>query len=150
MTTKADFTEEEWALVLEGPTTAGMMVLMADRGGSIRESFSMAKAYTEARKQHGESELLDEVVSTKPKVDRTRHRSLDELREHGLGELRQVVQLLESKATPEELEDYRRFTLGLAERVAAAHREGGQQVSERERAAIGEIEATLGSGGSDA
>ena len=122
MTARADFTEEEWELVLEGPTTAGMLVLMADRGGSIRESFSMAKAYTEARKHHGESELLDEVVSTKPKVDRTRHSSLDELREHGLGELRQAAQLLESKATPEEVDDYRRFVLGLAERVAAAHR----------------------------
>ena len=150
MTTKADFTEEEWELVLEGPTTAGMLVVMADRGGSIRESFSMAKAYAEARKQHGESELLDEVVSTKPKVDRTRHSSLDELTEHGLGELRQAVQLLESKATPGELDDYRRFVLGLAERVAAAHREDGQDVSERERAAIGEIEAALGTGGSDA
>jgi hypothetical protein len=150
MTRKADFSEEEWELVLEGPTTAGMLVLMADRGGSIRESFSMAKAYAEARKQHGESELLDEVVSTKPKVDRARHQSLDELREHGLGELRQVVQLLESKATPDELDDYRRFAVGLAERVAAAHREGGQDVSERERAAISEIEGALGSGGSGA
>ena len=150
MTSKADFTEEEWELVLEGPTTAGMLVLMAARGGSIRESFSMAKAYAEARKQHGESELLDDVVSTKPKVDRTRHSSLDELREHGLGELRDVVRLLESKATPEELGDYRRFVLGLAERVAAAHREGGQDISEQERAAIAEIEAALGTGGSDA
>ena len=150
MTGKADFSPEEWELVLEGPTTAGMLVLMSDRGGSIRESFSMAKAYTEARKQHGESELLDEVVSTKPKVDRTRHSSLDELKEHGLGELRQAVQLLEQKATPEELDDYRRFVVGLAERVAAAHREGDQQVSDRERAALGEIEGTLGTGGAGA
>src|SRR3954465_4698451 len=150
MSGKADFTPEGWELVLEGPPPAGPIVVLAERGGTFRESFSMAKAYTEARKQHGESELLDEVVSTKPKGDRTRHSSLDELREHGLGELRQAVQLLESKATPEELDDYRRFVLGLAERVAAAHREGGQDVSERERAAIGEIEGALGSGGSDA
>jgi hypothetical protein len=150
MTARADFTEEEWELVLEGPTTAGMLVLMADRGGSIRESFSIASAYAEARKQHGESELLDEVVSTKPKVDRTRHSSLDELREHGLGDLRQVVQLLEAKATPDELDDYRRFTVGLAESVAAAHREGDQQVSDAERAMLNEIEAALGIGGADA
>ncbi|HEY1357375.1 MAG TPA: hypothetical protein VGF21_03630 [Thermoleophilaceae bacterium] len=144
MTARADFSDEEWELVLEGPTTAGMLVLLSDKGGSIRESFSMAKAYAEARKQHGESELLDEVVSTKPKVDRTRHQSLDELREHGLGELRQVVQLLEGKATPDELDDYRRFVVALAERVAAAHKEHGEQVSDRERAAIGEIETALG------
>jgi hypothetical protein len=146
VTRRADFTEEEWERVLEGPTTAGMIVLMAERGGSIRESFSMAKAYTEARRRHGESELLDEVVSSKPKVDRTKHRSLEELREHGLGELHDAVRLLERKATPEEVDDYRRFALGLAERVAAAHREGGQQVSDAERVAIDQIEAALETG----
>jgi hypothetical protein len=146
VTGRADFTEEEWELVLEGPTTAGMIVLMAERGGSIRESFSMAKAYAEARRRHGESALLDEVVSNKPKIDRTKHRSLEELRAHGLGELRDAVRLLERKATPEEVDDYRRFALDLAERVAAAHREGGQQVSDAERAAVDQIEAALETG----
>jgi hypothetical protein len=150
VTASTDFTPEEWELVLEGPTTAGMLVLMADRGGSIRESFSMAKAYAEARKQHGQSELLDEVVSTKPKVDRTPHRSLDELREHGLGELREVARLLPGKATPEEVDDYRRFALSVAERVARAHKEGGQEISDAERAAISDIEAALETGGSNA
>jgi hypothetical protein len=150
MTRKTDFTPEEWELVLEAPTTAGTIVLLSERGGSIRESFSMAKAYADARQQHGESELLDEVVSAKPKVDRTRHGSLEELREHGLAELRDAVQLLEQKATPAEVDDYRRFVLGLAERVAAAHKEGGQPVSDSERAAIDQIEATMQTGGTDA
>jgi hypothetical protein len=144
MTGQADFDPEEWELILEGPTGAGAIVVMAERGGTIRESFSMAKAYAEARQQHGESELLDEVVSSKPKVDRTRHGSFEELKEHGLGQLREAVAALESKATPEELEDYRRFVLTLVERVAAAHKEGGQPVSDAERAAIDEIAAALG------
>ena len=143
MTGKADFTTEEWELVLEGPTSAGMVVAAASRGGAIRESFSMAKAYAEARKQHGESELLDEVVSSKPKVDRTRHHSAEELKEHALRELRDAVELLERKATPEEVDDYRGFVLTLAERVAEAHKEGGERVSDAERAAIGDIEAVL-------
>jgi hypothetical protein len=52
--------------------------------------------------------------------------------------------VVERKATPEELEDYRRFVLSVADRVANAHREGGQQVSDAERAAIEEIAAALG------
>ena len=56
MTTKADFTEEEWKLVLEGPTSAGMIVITAQRGGTIRETVSMAKAYAEARQQHRSNE----------------------------------------------------------------------------------------------
>ena len=75
MTAKSDFTEEEWKLVLEGPPSAGLLVITSDRGGSIRESFSMAKAYTEARKQHGDSELLDEIVTAKPETDHTRYKT---------------------------------------------------------------------------
>ena len=52
--------------------------------------------------------------------------------------------LLESKATPEELEDYRRFILTLADKVAAAHREEGQEVSPAEAAAIDHITGALG------
>jgi hypothetical protein len=144
MTGQADFTPEEWELVLEGPPGAGMMVVMAERGGMIRESFSMAKAYTEARRQHGESELLDEVISAKPKVDRSRHGSFEELKQHTLQQLRDAVALLERKATPEEVEDYKRFVVTLAERVAAAHKEGGEPVSQAERAAIDEIAQALG------
>jgi hypothetical protein len=148
MTGKADFSAEEWELILEAPPGAGAIVVMADRGGTIRESFSMAKAYAEARQQHGASQLLDEVVSTKPKVDRSRHGSFEELKEHGLKQLRDAVAVLESKATPEEVDDYRRFVLTLAERVALAHKEDGVQVSDAERAAIDEIASALGSSAS--
>jgi hypothetical protein len=144
MTGQGDFTPEEWELVLEAPTAAGLIVLMAERGGTFRETFSMAKAYAEARQQHGASQLLDEVVSTKPKVDRSRHGSFEELKQHGLQQLRDAVALLERKATPEEVDDYKRFVLTLTERVAAAHKEDGEQVSDAERAAIDEIASALG------
>src|SRR5438270_14085782 len=78
MTGKTDFTEEEWKLVLEGPPTAGMVVLTAQRGGTIRESVAMARAYAEARQQHGESQLLDEIVAAKPEIDHTRYHSVEE------------------------------------------------------------------------
>ena len=144
MTNKASFTPDEWTLILEGPPSAGMIVLTAQRGGSFRESFAMAKAYVEARKHHGESELLDEIVAAKPEHDHTRYHSAEELKQAGLGHLRDAVAVLEQKATPEEAEDYRHFVLNLAEKVANAHREGGQNVSDAERAAIQEIADALG------
>ena len=144
MTGRADFTEEEWELVLEGPPSAGMIVVTAQRGGTFRESIAMAKAYVEARREHGESELLDEIVAAKPERDHTRYHSVEELKQHGLQHLREAVELLERKATAEEVEDYRRFVLTLADRVAKAHREGGEAVSDAERAAIEEISASLG------
>ncbi len=144
MTAKADYTPEEWQTVLEGPPSAGMIVVTAQRGGTFRETIAMAKAYAEARKQHGESELLDEIVSAKPEIDHTRYHSAEELKENGLKHLRDAVELLGRKAAPEEVEDYRRFVLKLADEVATAHREGGESISPAERAAIQEIAQTLG------
>lgn len=144
MTGKADFTEQEWETVLEGPTSAGLIVSTAQRGGSFRESFSLAKAYAEARNTPGASDLMDEIAQSKPKVDRARQGSAEDLREHHLGIVREAVSLLTAKASPEELADYRRFTLGLAERVARAKEESDEPVSEAERAAIDEISAALG------
>ena len=147
MTAKADFTEQEWEQVLEGPTSAGMLVITAQRGGTIRETVSMAKAYAEARQQHGQSELLDAIVSAKPEIDHTRYHSPEELKQHGIAHLRDAVSLLQGKATAQELDEYRRFTVALAERVAAAHRENGRDsdpVSDAEKAAIAEIVEALG------
>ena len=143
MTGKADFTPEEWQVVLEGPPSAGLIVVTAQRGGSFRETIAIAKAYAEARQQHGESELLDEIVSAKPQTDHTRYHSVEELKERSLQHLRDAVGLLERKATPEELEDYKRFVLNLADRVANAHRESGENVSPAERAALEEVAASL-------
>jgi hypothetical protein len=144
MTGKADFTQEEWDLILEGPPSAGIIVVTAQRGGTFRESFAIGRAYVDARQQHGDSELLDEIVAARPERDHTRYHSVEELKQAGLQHLRDAVELLERKATPEEVEDYRRFILNLADKVAKAHRENGEQVSEAERAAIEEISASLG------
>ena len=145
MTSKADFTDEEWTLLREAPTSAGMLVVQADKGGMFRETFSMGKAYTEARKQHGASQLLDDIVSEKPKVDRARASSPEELRENLLQHIRDAVALLALKATPEEVEEYRRFMMGLANRVAEAHREGGEEsVSDPEQRTLAEIAAAAG------
>ena len=144
MTSKADFSSEEWKAVLEGPPSAGMIVVTAARGGTIRESIAMSKAYTEARAQHGESELLDDIVAAKPELDHTRYHSAAELRDSGLKNIRDAVGLLQSKATSAELDDYRHFVLTLAGKVAAAHKEQGQSVSPAETEAIQEITAALG------
>jgi hypothetical protein len=142
MTAKADFTEEEWNVVREGPPAAGMMVLMAQDGGSFRESWALAKTYAEARKQHGESQLLDELVSEKPDV--TRYHSAEELEQQGLGGIRRAVEVLGRKATPEEVDGYRRFVLDVAQKVAQAHEAEGEPVSAAEQAALEKVASSVG------
>jgi hypothetical protein len=147
MTTKADFTEKEWEEVLEGPTSAGMLVITAQRGGTLRETISMAKAYAEARQQHGQSELLDAIVAAKPEIDHTRYGSPEEYKEHCLTHIRDAVALLNGKATAQELEEYKRFVVNLSEKVAQAHRESGRHedpVSDIEKSAIATVVDALG------
>jgi len=150
MTTKAEFNAEEWQQVAEGPALAGLIVIAAQRGGTIRESVHMARAYTEARKLHGDTDLLGEVVAAPPAIDTKRFQTHEALRNTGLARIRDGVALLEAKATPEELEEYRRFTLTVAQAAAEADKSGGflgiggERVSEAENAALDQIAEALG------
>jgi hypothetical protein len=147
MTASTDFSPEEWQLILQGPPTAGVIVVTAERGGSLRETFALTKSYVEARRAHGASELLDEIVAAKPELDHTHYGSAEELREHGLEHLREAVALLGRKASPEEADAYRRFVVELATNVASAHREHGVAVSDKEQAALAEISEAVGATG---
>ncbi len=146
MTGKADFSEAEWDTVREGPTSAGMIVMNAERGGSFREAFAMAKVYAEARSEHGESELLDEITAHRPEVDHTRAHSHEELEQHGLARIGEALALVDGKASAEEAAAYRQFVLTVGRRVAAAKKEKGSEdgVTGHEQRVLDEIESALG------
>jgi hypothetical protein len=151
VTRKADFNAEEWSTIVNGPVYAGMHVISADRGGTLRESLAMGRVYEEARQRHGESDLLDELVKSPPAIDP------DRVREAGgkLGsltseQLRNAMQILETKATPAEIDAYKRFVMTVAQTVASAHKEGGflgiggKEVSDAENQALVEFSSALG------
>ncbi len=149
MTKKADFNADEWSTIAEGPLLAGMRVVTAARGGTIRESIAMGQTYAKARQEEGGSELLDDLVSAPPTVDPNRAREAGDLARASSERLREALGLLEQKASPDEADAYKRFVLAVAEAAARAHKEGGfmgvggKQVSDEEEAALNEIAATL-------
>jgi hypothetical protein len=136
------FTDEEWEVVREGPAVAGLMVVTADSGGTFRETFALARAYADARKQHGGSALVDELASKGPPRGRRFH-SEDELQQEGENLLRQAAGLVARRGT-EEAQSYRAFVLNVAERVARAHKEHGEEISSGEQAALDAISQSLG------
>jgi hypothetical protein len=151
MTGKAEFNAEEWQTVVEGPVLAGLRVVAASRGGTIRESLAVAKVYAAAREKQDDSELLDALVASPPAVD------AHEVRERGgdiatvsSDRLREALRLLGEKATPEEVEEYKAFVVEVARTAAEAHKEGGfigiggKPISEEEQAALDEIQTVLG------
>jgi len=127
------------------PALAGVMVALADRGGTFRESLALGKAYAAAKRDGSGSELLQELVASPPSLDRESAGQPDQIPE----QIREAVRTVEEKATPEEAEEYRQFILRLADVVAHAHKEGGvlgiggKEVSPEEQAALDRLSSTL-------
>jgi hypothetical protein len=147
--TKADFNAEEWSKVLEGPLLAGLRVVAAERGGTIRESLAIGKVYAAARQEHGDSELLDQLVATPPAVDPQRMQGAGDIAATSADALREALRLVGEKGSPQDVEAYKGFVLNVARAAAEAHKEGGfagiggKPVSEAEQAALDEIGTLL-------
>lgn len=150
MTQKADFNADEWSLILEGPPLAALRVIVADRGGTIRETLSIGKVYASEQKNEGNSELLDAIVQDRPQVDAKRYADPEEAKTAAMDRLGEALAAVERKATSVELEDYRRFVYAVADKVARAHKEGGflgiggKEISADEREALEQIAERLG------
>lgn len=147
MTTKADFNAEEWSVVANAPYVTAMLVIAADRGGTVRETMAISRAYAAAREQYRDP-LIQAILSTPPAFDpATAPRTPEDLRRAAPSTLRRAVSILDRVATEEEVNRYKRFVYGVADTVARAHREGGflglggTEVSEHEQAALDEIAA---------
>jgi hypothetical protein len=154
MTSKADFNAEEWSTVAEGPLYAGMRVIAADRCGTLRESLALGRVYKETRERQGASGLIDELVKAPPAIDQEQLRAAGaNIAESAQSKLREAMQILEAKATPDEVDGYKRFVMTVAQAVAGAHKEGGflgvggERISDDEQRALDEIAATLGTAG---
>jgi hypothetical protein len=150
VTRKADFNAEEWEKVVQGPPLAGLRVIAADRGGTLRETVSMAETYAQARQEHGDSDLLDEIVASPPSLDAGQLAAPEALQGLTIERLGEAVRILREKATEEDVDAYRRFITTLTGNIARAHKEGGflgiggKEISDSEQRALDEIAAALG------
>ena len=148
MTTKADFTEEEWARLERAPFIAGMAISLADPGGpieAVKESMAVVKTVTEAAQSGTGTELVDEVAKSVADKARQRKNPIGDFRPKGalagqaiLDELRAVHELVTQKATPEEAAAFREWLLEAAKRTADAAKEGGFMGFKAERVSEGE------------
>jgi hypothetical protein len=149
MTTKADFTDEEWVRLGRAPIVAGMAISIADPGGpieTIKESSAAIKTVLEAAQSGSHGEFVQAVAHDVAEKARRRENPMAGFRPKGanaraeiLDELRAVNALLVEKTTPEETAQFREWLKVAAQRAATAAKEGGflgfnaQRVSENEQ-----------------
>jgi hypothetical protein len=148
MTTRTDFTDEEWARLGRAPLVAGMAISLADPGGPIeatKETMAALRTIVEAAQSGGRGELVDAVA--KDTAERAQHREnpMGDFKPRGamageqiLDELRAVNALLIEKATPEEADAFRDWLRDAAQRAANAAKEGGFMGFRAERVSEGE------------
>ncbi len=145
MTAKAEFNAEEWSKVVVGPFVAGLVVIAADRGGSIRETVAMAKVFSEQQQAGDNPELIKELLGERPNAETLKGEGANPEEA-----LREALDILEAKATPEEVDAYKRLCLEIAQRVAERTKSGGvlgiggERVSGEEQTAVERLRATLG------
>jgi hypothetical protein len=158
VTTKVDFTEDEWSRIVRAPFVAGMAISLADPGGPIettKEGMAMLKSATNPPSRE---QLLAEVALEIQAMTQRKQSPLGGYRpaadgatagEQVLEELRAVQALVAAKAEPEEAAAFGRWLVVAAQAAADAAKEGGfmgfgaQQVSEREAAMLDRVRAAV-------
>jgi hypothetical protein len=162
MTTKADYTAEEWNVIMQAPMAAAMVVMFASPSnpvGLAQETFAVSKMLAENVGKQSGIGLIDAVADQikDPEGRKAAQPSMPEagadpaaLKGRALGTLRQLNDLLAAKAPAEEAASFRQWILSTAQRVAGAAKEGGflgiggTSISAEETAAIAEVAQTLG------
>src|SRR4051812_40206931 len=135
MTSRTDFTDEEWARLERAPLVAGMAISLADPGGpieAVKETMASLRTILEAAQAGSGVELVDAVAKDAAEKTQRRENPLRDFKPRGalageavLEELRAVNGLLTEKATPEEAAAFRQWLLAAAQRAAEAAKEGG-------------------------
>ena len=157
MTTKADYTDEEWAALRRAPLVAGLAVSFADPGGPIELTKESMAARRAIAKPPGDEPLLitlsqDAMAHERENADLKHALDLkaSSAREQIADELRRVAGIVSQKATPEEAAAFREWMLTAAQDAANAAKEGGflgigaVRVSEGEERMLATLRDILG------
>jgi hypothetical protein len=158
MTTKADFTEDEWATVVRSPIVAGMAITLADPGGPIevvKETSAVVKFVTGSASEDRD-DLVGEVAREVRALAEQRTNPVGDFKPRGalagkqvVDELSRANEIVTAKVTPEEAEAFRAWILECAQRAADAAKEGGfmgfhaERVSQGEKDMLAQLESAL-------
>ncbi|MEX1101203.1 MAG: hypothetical protein WD739_13325 [Actinomycetota bacterium] len=145
MSSRTDYTEEEWAALRRAPLVAGMGISLADPGGPIEATKETLAAMKAVSAPGSDDELLVAVSQDAMAMSQQRQNPLGDFKLLGetagqqvLDEMRKVNGILAAKATPEETAAFRSWLMSAAQAAADAAKEGGFMGFGAERVSAGE------------
>jgi hypothetical protein len=160
MSTRQDYSDEEWTLLLKAPGMAGIAVVAAEPSGPIgvfKELSSMGKWILAAGESAEAGTLPAAIVADMRAIAEKKlppppdeRIPAAELQPRTLETLRKAQTVLAAKATPAEAEAYKQWILDVVTNIARAAKEGtvfgfgATLVGDKERALVREIADALG------
>jgi hypothetical protein len=148
MTSRTDFTDEEWQRLGRAPLVAGMAISFADPGGpieAVKETNAALRTVLNAAETGEHGDFVKAVAQDVADQARHRHNPMAGFKPRGAdarqeieGELRAVNTLLVEKTTPEEAGQFREWLKQAAQATALAAKEGGFMGFKAERVSEGE------------
>ena len=154
MTSKQDFTDEEWTRIRRALLVAGVAISLADPGGPIEMAKETMASLRSATLPPSQEELLASVALDVQALAQQKQSPLGDFKPTNgqlvLDELRGVNELVTAKATPQEVDAFRGWLVATAQAAADAAKEGGfmgfraERVSAGERQMLDQVRAALG------
>jgi len=163
MANKQSFTPEEWTKVLESIMLAGVAVSAAEPSGlwgTLKEGFASSSEIAKAQLNPGTNELIKAAIADletsegRSSVQEALRKGFAgakpaEVVQRSLANLREVSAILAAKA-PGDAPAFKAWLSSISQKVAEASSEGGflgiggVQVSDAEKATLGDIAKALG------
>ena len=153
MTSKKDFTADEWTQVVRAPFVAGLAVSLSDPGGPLEVGKEQMVSIRGATNPPSREELLTDVALDIQGMTQRREHPLKGYRPTGdrdprealLEELQATRAMVDAKATPQEAAAFGRWMIDVAQATAEAAKEGGfmgigaTRVSDREQTMLDRV-----------
>ena len=157
MTTKSDFTDEEWTRVVRAPFVAGLAISLADPGGPIEAAQESMATIKSATNPPSREQLLAKVALELRAPTQQHHNPLKGYKpipgpapgEQIVEELRGVHGIVAARSTTEETAAFATWLVATARAAADAAKDGGfmgfgaKQVSDGEQAMLDRLRGTL-------
>jgi len=163
MSTKNDYSAEEWKAITGAPLAAGLYITLSDASGPLgiaKEAMAVGRAITDS--SSGDAPDIVKAIAESVRSAGGRPESPDvprtdraQMKLALIGALQNSIGAVAAKS-PAEAEAFKKWLLAVATKVAHASKEGGflgiggTEVSTEEQEALNELASGLGSTGSAA
>ena len=162
MSTKSDYTKEEWILLHSVPAMVGAAVLAADESGmwgTTKESFALTTSWAKGVTQFPDNTLIKslKIENEDPDGDPikeaykdfkedVKRKGLDQFAVEAVEDCGKAADLLDEKSETQEANQYKAWVISIGRKVATAAKEkgsAGEKVSLKEEALLDKIAAAL-------